>query len=204
MHVLVNNCGLIVVFLFYFSGRKRRGSDTLSDSSDEGEYGFSWSSSEERSATPVMGEVSAAMVLMNLSHAQMASKEATAMQQRMMQFMQRRGVAAGGGGVAGVPPAGAAGSNSHASAAAHALTAVAAAAAEAVAASRAAEDTQNSPQGKNIFALGNKAAISNKKKYVALKIAVHAAFNACECRIERCPIAACRPAGSKPAGRPGR
>ena len=102
-----------------------------------------------------MGEVSAAMVLMNLSHAQMASKEATAMQQRMMQFMQRRGAAAGG------PPAGGAGSNSHA--AAHALTAVAAAAAEAVAASRAAEDTQNSPQGKNIFALGNKAAISNKK-----------------------------------------
>ena len=142
-----------------------------------------------------MGEVSAAMVLMNLSHAQMASKEATAMQQRMMQFMQRRGAAAGGG-VAGVPPAGAAGSNSHASAAAHALTAVAAAAAEAVAASRAAEDTQNSPQGKNIFALGNKAAISNKKKYVALKIAVHAAFNACECRIGRCPIA-------QPAGRPG-
>jgi len=120
------------------SGRKRRGSDTLSDSSDEGEYGFSWSSSEERSATPVMGEVSAAMVLMNLSHAQMASKEATAMQQRMMQFMQRRGAAAGG------PPVGGAGSNSHA--AAHALTAVAAAAAEAVAASRAAEDTQNSPQ----------------------------------------------------------
>ena len=154
-HVLRNNCGLIVVCLFYFSGRKRRGSDTLSDSSDEGEYGFSWSSSEERSATPVMGEVSAAMVLMNLSHAQMASKEATAMQQRMMQFMQRRGAAAGG------PPAGGAGSNSHA--AAHALTAVAAAAAEAVAASRAAEDTQNSPQGKNIFALGNKAAISNKK-----------------------------------------
>ena len=187
-HVLTNNCGLIVVCLFYFSGRKRRGSDTLSDSSDEGEYGFSWSSSEERSATPVMGEVSAAMVLMNLSHAQMASKEATAMQQRMMQFMQRRGAAAGG------PPAGGAGSNSHA--AAHALTAVAAAAAEAVAASRAAEDTQNSPQGKNIFALGNKAAISNKKKYVALKIAVHAAFNACECRIEHCPIAACRPAGS--------
>ena len=186
-----NNCDLIVVLCFYFSGRKRRGSDTLSDSSDEGEYGFSWSSSEERSATPVMGEVSAAMVLMNLSHAQMASKEATAMQQRMMQFMQRRGVAAGGGGVAGVPPAGAAGSNSHASAAAaNALTAVAAAAAEAVAASRAAEDTQNSPQGKNIFALGNKAAISNKKKYVALKIAVHAAFNACECRIARCPIAA--------------
>ena len=174
--------------MFYFSGRKRRGSDTLSDSSDEGEYGFSWSSSEERSATPVMGEVSAAMVLMNLSHAQMASKEATAMQQRMMQFMQRRGAAAGGG-VAGVPPAGAAGSNSHASAAAHALTAVAAAAAEAVAASRAAEDTQNSPQGKNIFALGNKAAISNKKKYVALKIAVHAAFDACKCRIERCPFA---------------
>lgn len=149
------NCDLIELFLFYFSGRKRRGSDTLSDSSDEGEYGFSWSSSEERSATPVMGEVSAAMVLMNLSHAQMASKEATAMQQRMMQFMQRRGAAAGG------PPAGGAGSNSHA--AAHALTAVAAAAAEAVAASRAAEDTQNSPQGKNIFALGNKAAISNKK-----------------------------------------
>ena len=111
------------------------------------------------------------------------------MQQRMMQFMQRRGAAAGG------PPAGGAGSNSHA--AAHALTAVAAAAAEAVAASRAAEDTQNSPQGKNIFALGNKAAISNKKKkYVALKIAVHAAFNACECRIGRCPIA-------QPAGRPG-
>ena len=137
-----------------------------------------------------MGEVSAAMVLMNLSHAQMASKEATAMQQRMMQFMQRRGAAP-----TGVSPAGAAGSNSHA--AAHALTAVAAAAAEAVAASRAAEDTQNSPQGKNIFALGNKAAISNgKKKYVALKIAVHAAFNACECRIEHCPIAACRPAGS--------
>ena len=155
-HVLTNNCGLIVVCLFYFSGRKRRGSDTLSDSSDEGEYGFSWSSSEERSATPVMGEVSAAMVLMNLSHAQMASKEATAMQQRMMQFMQRRGAAP-----TGVSPAGAAGSNSHA--AAHALTAVAAAAAEAVAASRAAEDTQNSPQGKNIFALGNKAAISNKK-----------------------------------------
>ena len=194
--------GLIVVFLFYFSGRKRRGSDTLSDSSDEGEYGFSWSSSEERSATPVMGEVSAAMVLMNLSHAQMASKEATAMQQRMMQFMQRRGAAAGGG-VAGVPPAGAAGSNSHASAAAHALTAVAAAAAEAVAASRAAEDTQNSPQGKNISALGNKAAISNKK-ICCLKNAVHAALNACECRIARCSIPACRPVGSKPAGRPGR
>ena len=186
---------LIVVFLFYFSGRKRRGSDTLSDSSDEGEYGFSWSSSEERSATPVMGEVSAAMVLMNLSHAQMASKEATAMQQRMMQFMQRRGAAAGG------PPAGGAGSNSHA--AAHALTAVAAAAAEAVAASRAAEDTQNSPQGKNISALGNKAAISNKK-ICCLKNAVHAALNACECRIARCSIPACRPVGSKPAGRPGR
>lgn len=71
------------------SGRKRRGSDTLSDSSDEGDYGFSWSSSEERSATPVMSECTAAMVLMNLSHAQMASKEAVSMQQRMMQFMHR-------------------------------------------------------------------------------------------------------------------
>ena len=185
--------GLIVVFLFYFSGRKRRGSDTLSDSSDEGEYGFSWSSSEERSATPVMGEVSAAMVLMNLSHAQMASKEATAMQQRMMQFMQRRGAAAGGG-VAGMPPAGAAGSNSHASAAAHALTAVAAAAAEAVAASRAAEDTQNSPQGKNISALGNKAAISNKK-YVALKMQYM--------QLLMHVNAASRAARSQPAGRSG-
>ena len=102
----------------------------MSDSSDEGEYGFSWSSSEERSATPVMSECTAAMVLMNLSHAQMASKEATAMQQRMMQFIHR-GSAAGGS------------SNSHASATA----ADAAAAEEAVAA--AAEDTQNSPQGKN-------------------------------------------------------
>ena len=123
-----------------------------------------------------MGEVSAAMVLMNLSHAQMASKEATAMQQRMMQFMQRRaGAAAGGVGVAGVPPAGAAGSNSHASAAAHALTAVAAAAAEAVAASRAAEDTQNSPQGKNDFCTWQQSRNIKQKKICCLKNAVHAA-----------------------------
>ena len=98
----------------------------MSDSSDEGEYGFSWSSSEERSATPVMSECTAAMVLMNLSHAQMASKEATAMQQRMMQFIHR-------------------GSNvdSHDTAAEPATDASAAKAEVA-----AAEDTQNSPQGK--------------------------------------------------------
>ena len=70
----------------------------------------------------------------------MASKEATAMQQRMMQFIHR-------------------GSNSHDTAAEPATDASAAKAEVA-----AAEDTQNSPQGKNIFALGNKAAISNKQK----------------------------------------
>jgi hypothetical protein len=91
----------------------------LSDSSDceaELEYGLSpWSSSEERSATPVMSECTAAMVLMNLSHAQKnekkqppasmlsskkaaasetASSSASAMmhqdQQRMMQLLQHR------------------------------------------------------------------------------------------------------------------
>ena len=129
------NNNINICFYLIFSGRKRRGSDTLSDSSDEGEYAFSWSSSEERSATPVMSECTAAMVLMNLSHAQMASKEVSAMQQRMMQFMHRGS-----------------GSNSHAAA-----NAAAAAAAEAVVA--AAEDTQNSPQGK--IALGNK--VSGKK-----------------------------------------
>ena len=97
----------------------------MSDSSDEGEYGFSWSSSEERSATPVMSECTAAMVLMNLSHAQMASKEATAMQQRMMQFIHRGS------------------SNSHDTAAEPATDASAAKAEVAT-----AEDTQNSPQGK--------------------------------------------------------
>ena len=100
----------------------------MSDSSDEGEYGFSWSSSEERSATPVMSECTAAMVLMNLSHAQMASKEATAMQQRMMQFIHRGS------------------SNSHDTAAEPATDASAAKAEVA-----AAEDTQNSPQGKTQF-----------------------------------------------------
>jgi len=65
------------------SGRKRRGSETLSDSSDEGESYSPWSySSEERAATPVMSECTAAMVLMNLSHAQQNSQQ----QQRMMQF----------------------------------------------------------------------------------------------------------------------
>ena len=54
----------------------------MSDSSDEGEYS-PWSySSEERAATPVMSECTAAMVLMNLSHAQQNSQQ----QQRMMQF----------------------------------------------------------------------------------------------------------------------
>ena len=64
---------------------------------------------------------------MNLSHAQMASKEATAMQQRMMQFIHR-------------------GSNSHDTAAEPATDASAAKAEVA-----AAEDTQNSPQGKKQY-----------------------------------------------------
>ena len=80
-----------------------------------------------------MSECTAAMVLMNLSHAQMASKEATAMQQRMMQFIHR------GSNV----DAAAGSSNSHDTAAA---TATDASTAEAEVA--AAEDTQNSPQGK--------------------------------------------------------
>ena len=92
-----------------------------------------------------MSECTAAMVLMNLSHAQMASKEVSAMQQRMMQFMHRGS-----------------GSNSHAAA-----NAAAAAAAEAVVA--AAEDTQNSPQGK--IALGNK--VSGKKTYFKNAIILH-------------------------------
>mgnify|MGYP001206272234 CR=1 FL=1 len=55
----------------------------MSDSSDEGESYSPWSySSEERAATPVMSECTAAMVLMNLSHAQQNSQQ----QQRMMQF----------------------------------------------------------------------------------------------------------------------
>ena len=72
------------------SGRKRRGSETLSDSScDEGELDYSpWSSSSERAATPVMSECTAAMVLMNLSHAQLAAS-ASKDQQRMMQFLQQ-------------------------------------------------------------------------------------------------------------------
>ena len=89
---------------FFYSGRKRRGSETLSDSSDEGELDYSpWSSSSERAATPVMSECTAAMVLMNLSHAQLAAASAAAAasasssssttskeqhQQRMMQFLQ--------------------------------------------------------------------------------------------------------------------
>ena len=73
----------------------------MSDSSDEGELDYSpWSSSSERAATPVMSECTAAMVLMNLSHAQLAAASAAASasassttskeqhQQRMMQFLQ--------------------------------------------------------------------------------------------------------------------
>ncbi len=131
MHISQNIAKILNCLFLYCSGRKRRGSDTLSDSSDEGDYGFSWSSSEERSSTPVMSECTAAMVLMNLSHAQQmamasASKEAAAagrgqgdsMQQRMMQFMHRGSAAAQG-------------------------TATSTAATPAT-----AEDTQNSPQGK--------------------------------------------------------
>ena len=60
----------------------------MSDSSDEGELDYSpWSSSSERAATPVMSECTAAMVLMNLSHAQLAAS-ASKEQQRMMQFLQ--------------------------------------------------------------------------------------------------------------------
>ena len=95
---------LNIFLISSFSGRKRRGSETLSDSSDEGELDYSpWSSSSERAATPVMSECTAAMVLMNLSHAQLAAASAAAAasasssssttskeqhQQRMMQFLQ--------------------------------------------------------------------------------------------------------------------
>ena len=56
-------------FTFHCSGRKRRGSETLSESSgdDECNSGVWSTTSDERSQTPVMSECTAAMVLMNLS-----------------------------------------------------------------------------------------------------------------------------------------
>jgi hypothetical protein len=56
------------LFSPFFSCRKRHSSETLSDSSGDDYNSGMWSSgSDERSATPIMSECTAAMVLMNLS-----------------------------------------------------------------------------------------------------------------------------------------